>query len=174
MLHLATHGYFCPNARFSGDVKLQENPLLYSGLALAGANRLVNGEFEYGSESAPAQDGILTSLEASGLNLMGTDLVVLSACQTGVGEVENGEGVYGLRRAFQLAGARSVVMSMFAVPDMATQTLMAGFYDNWLSGQSKVSALRQAALSIIEERRAKGGAAHPLFWGGFILVGDPN
>ena len=174
MLHLATHAYFCPRAGFSGNVRLDENPLLYSGLVLAGANRVVNGEIEYGSESTPAEDGILTSLEASGLNLMGTDLVVLSACQTGVGEVENGEGVYGLRRAFQLAGARSVVMSMFQVPDKSTQTLMTRFYDNWLSGQSKSQALRNASLSIIEERRAEHGGAHPLFWGGFVLVGDPN
>ena len=174
VIHLATHGYFCARAGFTGEAKLDENPLLYSGLALAGANRVVNGEVEYGIDAAPAEDGILTSLEASGLNLMGTELVVLSACQTGVGSIENGEGVYGLRRAFQLAGARSVIMSMFAVPDKSTQTLMTRFYTNWLEGQSKASALRQAALSIIRERRANGGAAHPLFWGGFVLVGDPN
>jgi len=172
ILHLATHGYFCQNAQFSGETELEENPLLYSGLIMSGGNRLIAGELGSGA-GANVEDGILTSLEASGLNLFGTELVVLSACQTGLGQIENSEGVYGLCRAFQLAGARSVIMSMFSVPDKSTVTLMERFYRDWLSGNSKASALRQASLSILQERRETHGAAHPLFWGGFILVGDP-
>ena len=171
ILHLATHGYYCEGARFADVGGLQENPLLYSGLALAGANRLIMGTT---ATDSAADDGILTSLEASALDLVGTELVVLSACQTGVGDVVSGEGVYGLRRAFQLAGAHTVVMSMFAVPDQSTVTLMERFYENWLSGQPKAAALRSTQLSMIRERREAHGAAHPLFWGGFILVGDPN
>jgi CHAT domain-containing protein len=106
--------------------------------------------------------------------LVGTELVVLSACQTGLGEVVNGEGVFGLRRAFQHAGAQSIVMSMFAVPDEATVTLMERFYAGWLSGKAKSTALREAALSLLHEHRKKCGAAHPLFWGGFVLAGDPH
>jgi len=168
VLHIATHGYFCPEA----DRDALSNPLLRSGLVLAGANRTI-GHFD---EDRPdsEEDGILTALEASGLNLLGTDLVVLSACQTGIGEVQSGEGVFGLRRAFQHAGARSLITSMFAVPDESTVTLMKRFYENWLSGESKAAALRNASLSVLKERRENHESTHPLFWGGFILVGDPN
>jgi CHAT domain-containing protein/tetratricopeptide (TPR) repeat protein len=171
ILHLATHGYFCPNAEFADINFLTENPLLYSGLALAGANRTITGEWN--SESS-SEDGILTALEASGLNLVGTDLVVLSACQSGIGEVINAEGIYGLRRAFHQAGAETIIMSLYDVPDEETMILMLRFYNNWLSGSSKASALREAALSVLEERRNSHGSAHPLYWGGFILVGNPN
>jgi CHAT domain-containing protein len=167
ILHIATHGYFCEQA----ENPYLSNPLLRSGLILAGANRTI-GEMK--EETNSTEDGILTALEVSGLNLIGTDLVVLSACQTGIGDVQSGEGVFGLRRAFQHAGAKSVVMSMFAVPDESTSELMERFYENWLSGQSKSSALRSASLSILNERRNTGISAHPLFWGGFILVGDPD
>jgi CHAT domain-containing protein len=172
VLHLATHGYYCDKASFSG--RTSENPLLYSGLALAGANRFIAEDDEDEESSTGLEDGIMTSLEASGLNLMGTELVVLSACQSGVGSVRNGEGVFGLRRAFQLAGAHTVLMSMFDVPDKATSMLMERFYTNWLSESTKAAALREASLSMLRERREEKGAAHPLFWGGFILVGDPN
>jgi len=167
VLHIATHGYFCAEA----DRDALSNPLLRSGLVLAGANRSI-GQLEEGS--LDSEDGILTALEASGLNLIGTDLVVLSACQTGIGEVQSGEGVFGLRRAFQHAGARSLITSMFAVPDESTVTLMERFYENWLSGESKSSALRNASLSILQDRRKNHESTHPLFWGGFILVSDPN
>ncbi|UCC81062.1 MAG: CHAT domain-containing protein [Candidatus Zixiibacteriota bacterium] len=167
ILHLATHGYFCEQAQN----KSMSNPLLRSGLLLAGANRTI-GQLE--KVRSDAEDGVLTALEVSGLNLIGTDLVVLSACQTGMGEVQNGEGVFGLRRAFQHAGARSLIMSMLDVPDEATSTLMERFYANWLSGKSKSTALRDASLSILSERRKREGEAHPIFWGGFVLVGDPE
>ena len=170
ILHLATHGYYCSDSTRPRATGITDNPLLYSGLALAGANGPIMG----GTIAEGEEDGILTALEASGLNLVGTELVVLSACQSGVGEVANGEGVYGLRRAFQHAGARTVLMSMFNVPDQTTRRLMEQFYANWFAGASKSAALRQASLSILQERRQSHGAAHPLFWGGFILVGDPN
>ncbi|MBA2732977.1 MAG: CHAT domain-containing protein, partial [Acidobacteria bacterium] len=127
ILHVATHGFFLEDAGTSADARVQatargagaiaknENPLLRSGLALAGANQ---------RGSAAGDDGILTALEASGLNLWGTKLAVLSACDTGVGEVRNGEGVYGLRRAFVLAGAESLVMSLWPVSDYSTRVLM--------------------------------------------------
>jgi CHAT domain-containing protein len=167
VLHIATHGYFCAEA----DRDALSNPLLRSGLVLAGANRTI-GQLD--EERPDTEDGILTALEASGLNLVGTDLVVLSACQTGIGEVQSGEGVFGLRRAFQHAAARSVIMSMFVVPDESTSMLMERFYENWLSGDSKSTALRNASLSILNERRENKESTHPLYWGGFILVGDPN
>lgn len=167
ILHIATHGYFCEQA----ENPYLSNPLLRSGLILAGANRTI-GEMNEGVIGG--EDGILTAMEVSGLNLIGTDLVVLSACQTGIGDVRNGEGVFGLRRAFRHAGTKSVVMSMFAVPDESTSDLMERFYENWLSGQSKSSALRNASLSILNERRSTSECTHPLFWGGFILVGDPD
>jgi len=167
ILHIATHGYFCEEA----ENPFLSNPLLRSGLILAGANLTIGGMNE-GNDGG--EDGILTAMEVSGLNLIGTDLVVMSACKTGIGDVQNGEGVFGLRRAFQHAGAKSVIMSMFAVPDESTSELMERFYENWLSGQSKSSALRSASLSILNERRSTSKSTHPLFWGGFILVGDPD
>jgi len=172
VLHLATHGYFCPKAKFSKGVRIYDNPLLYSGIILAGANRIILEEKNL--DTLGIDNGILTSLEVSGFNLVGTDLVVLSACQTGVGEVKNGEGVFGLRRSFQHAGAQSIVMSMWSIPDEETVELMTGFYNNWLSGDSKSCALRKASLSILNERRKTKSTAHPLFWGGFILAGNPN
>jgi CHAT domain-containing protein/Tfp pilus assembly protein PilF len=170
VLHLATHGYYCSKVDFVRDSKFIDNPLLYSGLALAGANQLIQGKYDRADNP---EDGILTSLEASGLNLVGTDLVVLSACQSGIGKVINGEGVYNLQRAFQQAGARSVVMSMFNIPDQSTAELMKRFYSYWLSGISKSAALRQSALNILSDRRQEHGTGHPLFWGGFVLVGNP-
>jgi CHAT domain-containing protein len=170
ILHIATHGYFCSDPK-SNAGQMLENPLLRSGLALAGANRLMEKKRE---SIDPVEDGILTAMEASGLNLSGTELVTLSACETGVGEVKNGEGVYGLGRAFQHAGARTIVMSLWKVPDQETCELMSGFYRNWLSGQTKQEALRQSTLKVLNACRSKYGTAHPLLWGGFVMVGDPN
>lgn len=167
ILHIATHGYFCEQAQNINS----SNPLLRSGLILAGANRTIG---EMSKDTNGSEDGILTAMEVSGLDLVGTDLVVLSACQTGIGDVRNGEGVFGLRRAFQHAGAKSVVMSMFAIPDESASELMERFYENWLSGQSKASALHNASLEILNERRQNDKSINPLFWGGFILVGDPD
>ncbi len=170
VIHLATHGYFCEDLDPKDD-RILENPLLRSGLVLAGANRLIDegwGEVEHG------EDGILTALEVSGLNLTGTELAVLSACETGMGEIRNGEGVYGLRRAFQHAGSESILMSLWRVPDRETSLLMENFYAIWLDGHTKSDALRQSALKVLTDLRDRYGVAHPLRWGGFILAGNPN
>ncbi|MBI2264441.1 MAG: CHAT domain-containing protein [Armatimonadetes bacterium] len=183
-LHLATHGFFVEDQDKSSflesgirtarsfptasrPIKI-ENPLLRSGLVLAGANRL-------GKENLPegCEDGILTALEISGIPLRGTDLVVLSACETGLGRIHRGEGVFGLRRAFQLAGAKTVVMSLWSVPGKETQELMANFYERIEKGEGKAAALREASLAMMKARREKHGAAHPFFWAPFICAGEP-
>jgi CHAT domain-containing protein len=135
-----------------------ENPLLRSGLAFAGAN-LRNGKDD---------DGILTALEATGLNLWGTKLVVLSACDTGVGEVRTGEGVYGLRRAFTLAGAEALVMSLWPISDFTTRTLMTSYYQNLKQGMGRGEALRQVQLAMLK----KNPNLHPFYWANFIQSGD--
>lgn len=170
VLHLTTHGYFCEDLS-SSETTIFENPLLRSGLALAGANRLIDEPEPHDTE---CDDGILTALEVSALDLMGTDLAVLSACETGVGDVKNGEGVFGLRRAFQHAGARTIVMSLWKVPDRETYELMDHFYNIWLSGNSKKAALRKSVLRVIDSLRERYGTAHPYFWGAFVLAGDPS
>lgn len=174
ILHMATHGFFLSDVQFnaiqgrkSKDKKIQYiNPLLRSGLALAGANRAL-------SASGGTSDGILTAEKVLGLRLRRTDLVVLSACETGLGEIKSGEGVYGLRRAFTQAGAKSLVMSMWSVPDEETKELMTAFYRNIQSGSRGDEALRRAALDqkkIVEERY---GAANPFYWGAFVFLGQP-
>lgn len=174
ILHLATHGFFlydAPAVPTGRDVSVRrelasrstpgaaiDNPLLRSGLAFAGAN-LRNGK---------GDDGILTALEASGLNLWGTKLVVLSACDTGVGEVRTGEGVYGLRRAFTLAGAESLVMSLWPISDFTTRTLMTRYYQNLKAGIGRGEALRQVQLGMLK----KNPKLHPFYWANFIQSGD--
>jgi len=169
VLHIATHGFFLTNNSAASDnsatdtrsiranVKI-ENPLLRSGLALAGANLSKTGN----------DDGILTALEASGLSLWGTKLVTLSACDTGVGEVKNGEGVYGLRRAFVLAGAESIVMSLWPVSDYLTLELMTGYYSGLKQGLGRGEALRQVQIKTLQRK----GREHPFFWAGFIQSGE--
>lgn len=167
LLHVATHGFFLQNAETGKDADLTassitkneiENPLLRSGLALTGANQ----------HSSTGDDGILTALEASGLNLWGTKLVVLSACDTGVGEVKNGEGVYGLRRAFFIAGTESLVMSLWSVSDYVTRGLMTNYYKNLKQGMGRGASLRQVQLEMLKlsDRR------HPFYWAGFIQSGE--
>lgn len=174
LVHLATHGFFLPDQPF---VKLTEkgvkqlikidDPMLRSGLFFAGANRAQAGA----PQAKGLEDGILTSSEATQLDLQGTELVVLSACETGLGDQENGEGVFGLRRALQEAGAQSVMMSMWSVPDQETQELMTLFYKKWLAGADKQSALRQAQLEEREVVRKRYGKDLPFYWGAFVLVG---
>jgi CHAT domain-containing protein len=144
-----------------------ENPLLRSGIALAGANQA--------GSSGQGSDGILTADEVLGLRLWGTELVVLSACETGLGEVKTGEGVFGLRRAFAQAGARSMVMSMWSVPDRETQELMVEFYKNILSGKlDRCQALRQAALAQKKVVQQRYGQDNPFFWGAFVFLGQAD
>ena len=177
VLHLATHGFFLPDQqRARGDALQQvasgaenqgENPMLRSGLYFAGANRTL-------SRAAPVpdlEDGILTAYEATGLNLHCTELVVLSACETGLGQIQNGEGVFGLRRALQEAGAEAVLMALWKVPDQETQELMTLFYRNWLAGQEKHEALQAAQFEMRRKVQERYGKDLPFLWGGFLLVG---
>jgi CHAT domain-containing protein len=153
ILHIATHGFFEPEE----DTL---NPLLQSGLILAGAAA--------GGQSGPDQDGILTALEVTGLNLSGTQLVVLSACETGLGALSAGEGIYGLRRAFVLAGSQSQVISLWKVSDTATQALMVDYYDRLLAGTPRDAALRETQLAFLESEEY----SHPYYWAAFIGSGD--
>lgn len=173
VLHVATHGFFLKREREQGlsNTRALEydpgdpvavpplrtaNPLVRSGLALAGANQRSNAE------------GLLTALEASSMNLEGTRLVVLSACETGVGETEVGEGVYGLRRALVVAGAESQLMSLWKVDDEATRDLMIAFYRDLKAGTGRAAALRKVQLAML----AKKETQHPYFWAAFIPSGE--
>jgi CHAT domain-containing protein len=179
ILHIATHGFFlddqaAPPAetrgffdddplrasglRFSKWAAMVENPLLRSGLALAGANQGRGGD----------DDGLLTALEVAGLDLWGTKLVTLSACDTGVGEVKNGEGVQGLRRALVLAGSESQVMSLWPVLDTTTRDLMVPYYKALRQGKGRSDGLRQAQLRMLRSEDCQ----HPFYWAAFIQSGE--
>jgi CHAT domain-containing protein len=159
ILHIASHGFcFYDPARSGATASGGEDPLLRSGLALAGANLTRDGQW----------DGILTALEASGLDLWGTKLVTLSACDSGVGEVRNGEGVYGLRRAFVLAGAETLVMSLWPVSDYVARDAIVGYYTGLGSGLGRGDALRQAKLGLLRRPNRR----HPFYWAGFIQSGE--
>jgi CHAT domain-containing protein/Tfp pilus assembly protein PilF len=180
ILHIATHGFFLSdqedqkvgNIPGNGPLRIFdlrlgkwaaqiENPLLRSGLALSGANESKRGE--NGDD-----DGLLTALEVAGLDLWGTKLVVLSACDTGVGVVRTREGVYGLRRALVLAGSETQVMSLWPVKDYATQKLMKAFYATLKQGQGRGEALRNVKLTTMRQR----GTEHPFYWAAFIQSGE--
>ncbi|MBI1950905.1 MAG: CHAT domain-containing protein, partial [Acidobacteria bacterium] len=184
VLHLATHGFFlgdrCPSAlepaRGIGGIASAdptspppvtgENPLLLSGLALAGANnRRAAGPDE--------EDGILTAEEIAALDLADVEWAVLSACDTGAGEVQAGEGVLGLRRAFQVAGARTVIMSLWPVEDESARQWMQALYEGrLLKALSTAEAVREASLHLLRTRREKEASAHPFYWGAFVAAGD--
>lgn len=181
ILHLATHGFFLQDqgitmedfvefdqtfdtgnpGRLSG---LPENPMLRSGLALAGANTWLSG----GDLPPQAEDALLTGEDVVGLDLLDTELVVLSACDTGLGEIQVGEGVLGLRRAFILAGADTLIMSLWKVPDEQTQELMVEFYRQLIGGKGPAAALRNAQLFMKEKY------PDPFFWAAFICHGNPG
>jgi len=168
IFHIATHGFYSPVADKSeadqlteSESKLAENPLMKSGLLLSGAGEiLAKTRFNYNMEN-----GVLTAYEAMSLNLDQTDLVVLSACETGLGEISNGEGVYGLQRAFLVAGAKVLIMSMFKVDDEATQKLILNFYKKWTTSNN----LR---LSFIEAKKElRVDYPEPIYWGAFMMIG---
>ena len=192
ILHVATHGYFLRHeeldpedreslmrgddsvefgaARGLGRLRGAEDPLLRSGLVFAGANLMGASD----GTTEDVGDGWVTAEDVSQMDLQGTDLAVLSACETGLGDVKVGDGVQGLQRAFLLAGARSLIMSLYSVPDAESRELMRDFYGSLKAGKTKAAALHEAELKMIRERRTKGGAAHPFFWASFVLVGEPN
>jgi CHAT domain-containing protein len=145
-----------------------DNPLLRSGIVLAGANHAFN------TKDMEKSDGIVTAEKILSLKLMGTDMVVLSACETGLGDVRIGEGVYGLRRVFTQAGTRSMVMSMWSVPDRETKELMIDFYKNILQGEmNHCQALRCATLNQMRIVKKRYGHRNPFYWGAFVFMGEP-
>jgi CHAT domain-containing protein len=176
ILHVATHGFFLedqteprpdrtsagigPNLRGLRNLE-RESPLLRCGLAFSGVNTWMHG----GTVPDEAEDGLLTAEDVTAMDLSATHLVVLSACETGLGETRTGEGVFGLRRAFTLAGARTLVMSLWKVPDEPTQELMVEFYRRLLDGQSPAGALRESQLLL------KKSYPPPLNWGAFVCEG---
>jgi len=192
ILHLATHGFFLgdncdsvaslPGSRAVGGVTVSsstskrapqkrpaamlDNPLVLSGLALAGANRRA-------STSSAEDDGILTAEEVASLDLAGVQWAVLSACDTGLGPIRGSEGVLGLPRAFQTAGARTVIMSLWPAADQATRSWMLALYRARLEkGKDTAEAVHDAALTALRARRTAAGSGHPFFWGGFVATGD--
>jgi CHAT domain-containing protein/Tfp pilus assembly protein PilF len=180
VLHIATHGFFEGDVKTAkkkkkdkddDDDQVVENPLLKSGLLLAGSsltllkrkNDQINVDIKGDNTK---EDGVLTAYEAMNLNLEKTDLVVLSACETGLGEVKNGEGVYGLQRSFSIAGAKSIIISLWTVNDAATQKLMITFYQEWIKGGNKRQAFKNAQLALRKDM------PEPYFWGAFVMIGE--
>jgi CHAT domain-containing protein len=173
ILHIATHGFFLNDPQTTGSESAgtraatatskkadatEDNPLLHSGLALSGANATKDSN----------ENGVLTGLEAAGLNLWGTKLVTLSACETGIGTVKNGEGVYGLRRAFFLAGTETLVMSLWDVSDRVTREMMSSYYAGLKRGMGRGEALRETQLAMLKRKDRQ----HPFYWASFIQAGE--
>ncbi|MDX2305243.1 MAG: CHAT domain-containing tetratricopeptide repeat protein [Microscillaceae bacterium] len=191
VLHIATHGFFFANNQKKPDEKapqfsreaedldfdvaglqgfkttniqeLKSNPMMRSGIVLTGVSTYAKSKDK---EKYDTEDGFLSAYEAQNLNLDNTDLVVLSACQTGQGDVQYGEGVYGLQRGFQQAGAKAILMSLWSVDDKATQELMTEFYTQWLSGKTKREAFKLA------QEKLKAEYKYPFYWGAFVMVGE--
>jgi CHAT domain-containing protein len=179
ILHLATHGFFLEDApaptgsravghfgALGEDTRAlpPPDPLLRSGLLFAGASAPTPSHSD--SPQPPPDTALATALELAGLDLWGTQLVVLSACDTGRGDVKMGQGVYGLRRAFIVAGAETVVTSLWKVKDDTTSELMEAYYRNLLAGQGWAVALREAMRALRQSR------PHPHYWAPFIVLGQ--
>ncbi|WP_339675627.1 CHAT domain-containing tetratricopeptide repeat protein [uncultured Gimesia sp.] len=187
IIHLATHGFYLPHEtagafnesrsvkRSSGSalgrLRYVDNPLMRSGLVLAGANQLATNSEE---RTVDLEDGWLTAQEISSMNFRNTELVVLSACESGLGDSELGHGVRGLQRAFLVAGAHSLLMSMFEVPDKETRELMGLFYQHFVQTGDQVKSMQFAQQKLILQRRTQSGSAHPFFWASFFIVGQPE
>ena len=176
IIHLATHGYFYPDpVETVGGMqsavgslnpapafKISDHPMIRSGLILAGSNHA----WSTGKPLRPGmEDGILTAYEISQMNLDSTELVVLSACETGLGDIEGNEGVYGLQRAFKIAGVKNIIMSLWSVPDQQTQEMMVAFYAHWLEGGMELAEAFRAAQSEMREKYLDH-----YYWAGFVLV----
>lgn len=186
IVHIATHGFYLPHEEVGafnesrsvkrssgsalGRLRYVDNPLLRSGLVLAGANKLATNSEE---RRVDLEDGWLTAQEISSMDFRNTELIVLSACESGLGDSELGHGVRGLQRAFLVAGAHSLLMSMFEVPDKETRELMGLFYQHFVSTGDQVKSMQSAQQKLIAQRREQNGAAHPFYWASFFIVGQP-
>ncbi len=168
ILHIATHGRFTTieDSSETSDNYTLENSLVSSAIYFAGANTTLSK-----GSTNPSDDGIITALEAMDLDLQGTDLVTLSACESGKGTLQPGEGAFGLTRAIRTAGARNILMSLWQVPDKETKELMTAFYKNLLHAQSKGEALRNAQLEEREIIKRRYSEDIPYYWAGFVLIG---
>lgn len=167
ILHIATHGFFLPDITNENGMvmgvqvsKAQNNPLLRSGLLFSGAANIYNEELSLNA----SDNGILNAYEVMNMNLSNTDLVIMSACETGTGEIINGEGVYGLSRSFQVAGSKKIIMSLWKVNDAATKELMTSFYRYWMALGDPQIAFRKAQQKVKEEFEA------PYYWGAFVMM----
>jgi CHAT domain-containing protein len=161
VVHLATHGFCCedlPKQYPHLEIALSDNPLLMSGLVLT------SGDGE--------EDGLLTALEVVCLNLQDVDWAVLSACVSGLGRLLWNEGLFGLRRAFEIAGARTIVMALWRIDDTCMRELMVEMYKRRLAGSSTVDALREAQLERLRSQRERWNRIHPVLWGGIVAQGD--
>jgi CHAT domain-containing protein/tetratricopeptide (TPR) repeat protein len=177
---LSTHGFFLEDPRparpgvlsvpglFGEATDGLANPLLRCGLAMAGYNRAAP------DSGADLDDGLLSGLEVVGCDLRGTELVVLSACETALGKVQSGEGVAGLRQAFQLAGASTVVATLWKVPDTESYQLMAATFQGLARGRGPATALREAQLAMLADRRTRSEEVQPFFWAAFSVTGFPG
>ncbi len=167
IIHIATHGFFLADKAHSDELySVGDNPLMRSGLLFSGSEKYFDGDQILFIGSLEEEDGVLTALEVLNMNLSNTDLVVLSACETALGEIKNGEGVYGLQRAFVIAGAKSILMSLWKVDDQTTKELMVHYYTNLFNGENKFEALDKAQKKLKEKYN------NPYYWGAFIISGN--
>jgi CHAT domain-containing protein len=168
ILHIATHGFFFPDLKIESISSSKKpvfvkshDPMIRSGLLMAGANHVWSGK----SNDTQTEDGILTAYEISQMNLSNTELVVLSACETGLGDIAGNEGVYGLQRAFKIAGVKYLMMSLWQVPDRQTKDFMISFYKFWLNEKLPI---KEAFKKAQNENRVR--FYDPYFWAGFVLL----